>query len=429
MPAFDGLPDLLLREEWRPLPDPRPQDPLAAAAAALGAGEARRAIGLLDGAAFAAGDETAVATALRHVAGMLDGNWFPGGAAVTDPDHPPDIAQPDLPAESPDAALVVALARRLLAAAPMRRSIVDSALGVGDVAVLLRELGEVETLVVEAAPRMTGPAALLLADLQARVGLPTAALDLARAAYGPDDAIGQAVCALAAADAQLPGGRPETLGAVLVSGPVPVAGPGDPPDGLDDAYRAVADGFAQAGAGRGVAAVALRRSRLALAAGDADRARTVLRAADAAGDTALAQLIAIHAALLEVELDGDLDAAAVAAPVVDWARTIGSRSFVRGLARLCVARVALSRRRAGATRAVPRGGARRRARRRTRVRPGPAGLGGPLRRRQPPAGLDGRVPVGARRRTRPPWTRPPTGRRRHRVGPARRAGRRRLPAR
>jgi CHAT domain-containing protein len=237
---------------------------------------------------------------------------------------------------------VVTVARRLLGSAAAWRSIVETTARLGgpfprsvsDPAFAL--LGE---LTAAGWHRAAGSAALLLADLFGRGGLdPAPALDLARTEYA-DDPAGLRACRLVELDAALPGGRPELLGEDLEGFPGPAPGPAEP--GLAERYAELAAEFESAGSTRGVAAVALRRCRLALPT-DPDAAVELLdrAAADASGsgDTALARLVEVHRALLHLELGGVVDTGAVAQPIIDWAGRDGSTSFARGLARLCAGR-------------------------------------------------------------------------------------------
>ena len=98
MNVLEEMLHLLVREQWRngPVPGdpgrPRPELPpdqgaVVAAAAALGAGEPKRALRELGEPPPASdGDRAAVDRVLRRLALTLEHNWFPGGAAaVLDP--------------------------------------------------------------------------------------------------------------------------------------------------------------------------------------------------------------------------------------------------------------------------------------------------------------------------------------------------------
>ncbi len=337
--SFAELPALMLYEERRPVA--AATEPLATAAAALGVGEPKRAIAAL-AEVQGNGDEGLVAAVIRHVAAALDTNWFPGGGgAVLTGDAVAAFVAPRGEATHPDAQLVVTLGRRLLAPTPSWRSIADGArTGGGGEGFALGQASELLTDIYASMPRLVGPVALVLADLLVRAGRGNAELpfQLARGAYA-DDPVGLAACALAELDARWPGGRPELLGETLDS----VLAPPPPPDpDLPARLADVAAMFAAAGSDRGVAAVALRQSRAAADMGDRDGARAHLgRAvtlASRSGDTALLQVAGVHGGLLEIELGGRIEPAAVAEPVIAWATTVGSTSWARGLVRLCARR-------------------------------------------------------------------------------------------
>src|SRR6476659_4770415 len=80
----------LVREEWRSLPAITDQagSPLVAMAAALNAGEPKRALRLAAATSPAAGDEAIVGEALTTLAQTMERNWYPGGdaAMLTDDD-------------------------------------------------------------------------------------------------------------------------------------------------------------------------------------------------------------------------------------------------------------------------------------------------------------------------------------------------------
>lgn len=338
MSPYDVALDLLLREERRP-PAPATGGPvLVAAAAALGAGEPKRAAAAL-AAAPLTGDDARIATALVHVAVTLDHNWFPGGGGAVLTGSPPAPPGPPGTPRDPTAALLTTVAHRLVVAAPAWRSIADNARRSGSPVAgfgLVEATGLLTELVDAGRRRALGPTALVLADLhlRSRSGQHAEILRLARMFYA-GDAIGMACCDLTELDALLPGGRAELLGEDLDG--LPAALPAADPD-LAGRYRQLAGRFADAGSDRGVAAVALREAQLAAGAADGDGARAHLDRARAGGDPASAHLAVVHAALLDIELGRPVDAGTVTGPLVEWATTVGSTSWARGLARLCDSR-------------------------------------------------------------------------------------------
>ena len=343
---------LVVREEWRGRPGEVVADAaapaLVRAAAALSAGEPRRALRLID---EADADEPALADALRALAHVLDRNWFPGGAgAVLEDADLAELDVPELAVPAGDAAVPVFLAGRLLAMTPNWRSLARGGVTLGPVADIA--LGsaheELETALRLGESHAVGIAALVLADLSIRAGRITTAgqpLGLAMQAYtAAGDPIGLGACELARGDwSAEPASHPELLGEDLegTSSQSPEVFEADPAFAAER-YSVAAERFAAGDGARGLAALELRRAALAVRTGDLDAALEHLDSARAgamhAGDGALLALATVHRDLVALERDGRVDAAVSGRQVGQWAMSDGSRSFARGLARLCAAR-------------------------------------------------------------------------------------------
>jgi len=334
-------------------PGVRPDEvPFVAAAAALAAGEPKRALATLDGIP-ADGDEdrAAVERVLRRLALTLEHNWFPGGAAaLLEPGQTAQFGLPNLEASSSDVGLFVdivdffaSLPTLRTIAAGTRRGFAVPAEG-DPVAIAESRLGRLR----EAGPTVAlGAVSLATADLYVRSGrFPQAGLPLGLAlntAAALQDVAGVASCALAQGDwSAQPLSSPELLGEDLegaVPGP-PMAEPD--PAFASDRYEEARVRFAAVGSSRGLAALELRTAGLAAASGDFAAAQEMLARcgslAAEAGDGALMNLARVHDALVRIDAGASVDVAAVAAHVVEWADSVGSRSYARGLARLCHAR-------------------------------------------------------------------------------------------
>jgi hypothetical protein len=187
--------------------------------------------------------------------------------------------------------------------------------------------------------------AVELADLYRLGGLDAKAagyLAWARQAYTSlDDPAGQARCLLVEADWLIaPATSIETLGFDLndfsYAPPVPSA---EVVDRARNQHREARALFRAAHAVRGEAATQLRESYLESLAGHPVRGERRLRAAAQlfrqAGDGSAARLADVHAALAAVAA-GRLSAArpGPAADIVQWANSVGSASYGRGLGRL-----------------------------------------------------------------------------------------------
>ncbi|XVU28210.1 CHAT domain-containing protein [Actinoplanes sp. CA-054009] len=330
---------LVLREDWRDLAlFEASDDLLVLAATAISVGEPKRALALLE-----AAEPGPAAGALWHLARVQDLNWFPGGAGAAGLDDV-DFSHLVVPAEAAEATPAGDLAAYLLvhvaAELPGRRSIARDGGGLGPQ--MVTEAYEVLLRVQETGePEAIAPAAYALASL---VGQPGGPLDLARTAYQiAGDQAGEAACRLAEGDwAAHPSRHPELLDEDLE--PRTAGRPSAllDPAAAEEHYAAAEQLYAAAGSRRGAAAVALRRARLALAAGDPARAVSLLDSAgelaEAAGDGALHALILVQHALATIRNGGRVDADRVAGRVADWAKAVGSSSFARGLCRLAYAK-------------------------------------------------------------------------------------------
>ncbi|MGY1673072.1 CHAT domain-containing protein [Geodermatophilus sp. SYSU D00710] len=360
MQSLGMLLNLLIREEWRghpgrvleeagdgsyrnQLPDAEIQ--LVAAGAAICAGEAKRALQLLSE-PTGSGDTAAVGEALRQLARTVDRNWFPGAsAAVLEPGDAERLtADPPRPT-TPAGLLLMVVATRLIGALPSwRRFIAGGDEGTG---IALRMAEAVRNdLLHFGTPVAIAPAELALGDLLARAGHDAQAQDQlrrARAAYeAAQDPVGLAACALTAGDwMATPGSSPELLSEQLEDGLAASDRVGDAAGALG-LWATAERAFAAADAPRGMAAVSIRRAWLAAAAGRADEALPRLdqsrSLADRAGDSSLVRLIDVHGALARIDAGVPAEVQDVGAAVGRWATSVGSTSFARGLARLCLVR-------------------------------------------------------------------------------------------
>ncbi len=362
---FLALADGPARRVDEPLSDlPDAERPLVAAAAALAAGEPKRALRAV-GNAGGSREVEEVAGALRLAAHTLDLNWYPGGggAPISGEDMARlagEVPRPDDPWTS----LVVLIAARVIPRIQSARRIADDSRTAGQpgavesVARMLRELGaELEA---------SGTAGVLayfwlaLADVMRRAGRAADAADAVRACarFAADDPVAQAHLNLAQGDwAIAPYAHPETLGLQL-GAPVPAAMTRASDGPKAQSFYDQADTlYAQAGALRGRAALAMRRAHLARIADDrsacawlGDKAR---RLAERSGENALARLLDVHRILDRLDAGDDVTPAEVDG-LADWSQADGSTSFARGLVRLIFARVGVWQQ-AGATLAELRG--------------------------------------------------------------------------
>lgn len=352
---IDELFNLMFREEWRNLPaDRHPSGSGQPAeltwrsvAAALNAGEPGRARRLLAAATVAGQadpnpDGAAVTGMLIRLVEALDRNWFPGGqsAVLAEGDLDVVLEERTVVGSGPDAVLFIDVARFVEALPIWRR-----ALGEDDEWALAEAHARLETVRCAGRVSAIAPVALAVADLFVRSGRPEVGhglLFLARRSYravpGGPDRVGLAACALALGDwaADLDN-RPETLSELLEPRLVTGRRPGDPRRAQDH-WAAAERQYGAAGAMRGVVAVAVRRAALAVADGRPHDAVATLKAVPEVDDGALTRLVAVHLALATVQAGETVDHTAVGADLIAWAQRDGSRSYARGLARLCRAR-------------------------------------------------------------------------------------------
>lgn len=331
---------------------PADEVPFVAAAAALAAGEPKRALATLDGIPADGGeDRAAVERVLRRLALTLEHNWFPGGAAaLLEPGQTAQFGLPNLEAPSSDVGLFVDIVDFFASLPTLRTIAAGSRRGFavpaeGDpMAIAESLLGRLR----EAGPTVAlGAVALATADLCIRSGrFPQAGMPLGLAldtATALHDVAGVASCALAQGDwSAQPLSSPELLGEDLEGAPPgpPMAEPD--PEFAAGRYEEARVRFGAVGSSRGIAALELRTAGLAAASGDVIAAQEMLARcgslATEAGDGALTNLARVHDALVRIEAGASVDVDAVAAHVVGWGSSVGSRSYVRGLARLCHAR-------------------------------------------------------------------------------------------
>ncbi|MEV6956991.1 hypothetical protein [Streptomyces sp. NPDC051183] len=333
---------------------PPVERPLAEAAAALAAGEPKRALRALgSGARPATGTaRTAVhdvANALRVAALAQDLNWFPGdGGAVMSEEDIARVARPaPRPVADPDAVLLVLVAARLIPDILSARAVADHSRAAQDVLSARRALDQLTAresqLATLAPPSVRAHLWIAAADVAHRAGLvdeTTAALTTAQSLAGADPAALAQLATLQGDMVLASVSRPELLGLRL---DMDLPGPVVPPDVESArAHYARADAlFTRLGHGGGRAAIALRRAHLARHADDFTTCAAFLdaagRAARESGAGALARLVEAHSAVDRIGSGEDLPADALD-ELSRWSRTDGSGSFARGLIRLLVVR-------------------------------------------------------------------------------------------
>ncbi|MFE6158104.1 CHAT domain-containing protein [Streptomyces sp. NPDC056486] len=340
-PATDLIVALLLTDGPLPaLSASPPPDPLIAAASALATGEPKRALRLLDGA------QGPRAEALRIAAHTLDLNWSPGGSGAVMSQEEMERAgvAPPRPSD-PDAALVTLVAARFIPFMQSARSIADNSRTGGaewaadNVISELHRLGD--ELDATGIRHVRCAHRLAVADLTRRAGRSAeaaSALDACRRAADGDPLVTAQLNVLQGDFILTPESHPELLGLRLD----PLAAPGTTPASLDvaEAHYATADIlYGRTSAPRGEAAVALRRAHLARLSGERTARVRHLDRARGLASGALAQVVAAHRMLDDIEEGDDVPWHALA-DIAAWGRGDGSTSFVRGLVRLFVARAA-----------------------------------------------------------------------------------------
>ncbi|GAA4322294.1 hypothetical protein GCM10023086_47430 [Streptomyces venetus] len=331
------------------------------AGAALAAGEPKRALAVLDDPEPEETYDDLVTRTLRTAATAMDVNWGPGGAVgwalpaqgeaallkAMDGTH----ARLTILARDPGLRLAAFLAARYLPDLLVARAVlmagetlaaqppevIAAVGGAGEVGEAVRWFDEVPREIAEGG--LVGPVAyhvLVAGDVRARAGDRRRGEALRREALRlvPGDPAFAALSSLLAGDEEL-----GTPGAAERCLPLPAAR-----KTLDRAAKhyAAADAlFRDAGAARGRAAAALRLAhvaRLRRKTGDrtacVDRALTL--AADA-GDQACVALLKVHR-MLDAVADGRPSSGQDVEEVRRWASTVGSGSWLRGLAHLVAAR-------------------------------------------------------------------------------------------
>ncbi|MET9565726.1 CHAT domain-containing protein [Streptomyces tauricus] len=333
------------------------------AGAALAGGEPKRALAVLDDPEPEKTYDDLVTRTLRTAATVMDVNWSPGGAvgwALPAQDASALLKALDgthgrltVLARDPGLRLAAFLAARYLPDLLVTRAVLgngeildaqppDVLAAVGgaeEVGEAVRWFDEMPREIAEGG--LAGPVAyhlLVAADVRARAGDRRRGEASRQAALRlvPGDPAFAAMASLLAGDAELgtPGASERRL--LLPAGPRT----------LDRAARHFADAdalFGEAGADRGRAAAVLRLAHVArLRRKPDDRAACVERAltlAAAAGDRAGVVLLKVHRLLDAVE-DGRPVPVGDVAEVRRWAASVGSGSWLRGMAQLVAVRAA-----------------------------------------------------------------------------------------
>ncbi|MFL1900617.1 CHAT domain-containing protein [Streptomyces tauricus] len=333
------------------------------AGAALAGGEPKRALAVLDDPEPEKTYDDLVTRTLRTAATAMDVNWSPGGTvgwALPAQDASALLKALDgthgrltVLARDPGLRLAAFLAARYLPDLLVTRAVLgngeildaqppDVLAAVGgaeEVGEAVRWFDEMPREIAEGG--LAGPVAyhlLVAADVRARAGDRRRGEASRQAALRlvPGDPAFAAMASLLAGDAELgtPGASERRL-------PLPAG-----PRTLDRAARHFADAdalFGEAGADRGRAAAVLRLAHVArLRRKPDDRAACVERAltlATAAGDRAGVVLLKVHRLLDAVE-DGRPVPVGDVAEVRRWAATVGSGSWLRGMAQLIAVRAA-----------------------------------------------------------------------------------------
>ncbi|HQR27396.1 MAG TPA: CHAT domain-containing protein, partial [Nocardioides sp.] len=362
----------LVREDLAAVPGPvlaaaeaawarGPQDGQAqflACLAALIAGEPRRALAHLDGSV----QPPRVTAALTAWARQLDGNWYPGDVGGETTMELADAFVEPAPGQ-PTEELLEQVVRYGPLSLVTPRTLLETSLRNGAPAGAQQAVavggGNLDTLGAYAAAHGRGDLAIwtLLAgaDLTRRAGLLPQSQQLLATARAQFAAVGDAprlaLTHLVEGDwYAAPGASPESLGWDLAPQPGPSPfGPADLPRAAA-AYDVAAAVLGPVDVPRLRGALALRRAFLARGASDPQPRRRHLDEAAAAyavaGDSAAAQLVAVHRLVADID-DGVLGAHALdlgsgwhrpghgpVAGVLAWADSVGSRSWCVGLGRL-----------------------------------------------------------------------------------------------
>ena len=336
--------------------DPRdPQAHLDACLAALVAGEAKRALALLRDSLQA----PRVTAALTAWARLSDGNRYPGGVGAETAGTVLDASVAVAPG-TPLEMLVEHVAAYGPPVLPTVRTLIEHALRAGNrggvqeaVTTGVTGLQRLGNLAVQLGfPAIAQWATLAGADLFHRAALPEWQPWLQQAREMAAEPAQLALTFLVEGDwAATPGSSPEAMGWDLAAQNAPSPLGGSDVAGADLLWRLAGTTMDVAPAPPAmVAALALRRSLVARAAGDAVRRTAELDAAAAgcrsAGDSAGAHLVGIHRVVADIEA-GRLGGLALElgggwrppdrgalADLIAWAETVGSRSWCVGLSRL-----------------------------------------------------------------------------------------------
>ncbi|MBB4885271.1 CHAT domain-containing protein [Streptomyces netropsis] len=339
-----------------------------AAAAALAAGEPKRALTALDRAPEGPAGHAVVTRALRTAATALEHDWFPGGTSDAAPGPQAQAARSALHATAagtaagiatvadPGLRLAAVLAGRLLpdllsarrtVGHGMRASSAYEEAAEHDAARAARDgirpaLRWFDALREDtAAGGRAVPAAyhsLLAADLRVRAADPGGAKALRRDALrvAPDSLVVGGFSALLVGDWELGAPGAAERCSARDSTPGPRA-----PARAEARYKLAEERFRAAGSARGQAAALLRIAHAARVQGRTpDRVAALERAlalATEAGDGACAALLRVHRSLDRITAGQQPDPRDVEA-VLAWTSTVGSGSWGRGLVELVTER-------------------------------------------------------------------------------------------
>lgn len=324
---------------------PAEEQLLVLAAAALAAGEPKRAKRLLQSPLPAGLAD--LAAVLVNLATVMDLNWCPGDAgAILSVDEAAVLDRAQAANLSPQD-VIRYLAGWLVPQLLSLRAVTGTGPGDGDfadqLASRLRSFAGFDPPAPR--PRIASLHSLAAADLFFRTGdlwSVQRALNDGVAAAGLD-AAAQAYAALVQGDWQAePRHHPETLGLLLIGKDLPSVVAGPDLLAATDLYARAARGWTLAGSQAGAAAAALRQAHVARKNGDAV-SRDALRAraeslALAAGSTALALLAQLHGMIDRIS-DGDEPDPRWVDRVIAWSASDGSSSYARGFVRVLTARV------------------------------------------------------------------------------------------
>jgi CHAT domain-containing protein len=348
-------------------PAPLQENRLDAVSACLMAGEARRALRLMQEVENNAASQrvTTRVRALRAWAEALDRNWYPGntGAEIDEPvsraiSHIEAATSTDPEVRMLEACVAHGPVSLLSARSLFLSTLTRAPQAAGQLlAVSIRQLETFQQVASETGhPRYGVWANIAAADLLRRTGHPEPALQLLRQARQmyeeTGDHAGTACCCLVEGDWwATPRSSPEALGFVLeAAGMQEEAAPAGNGEQASVRYDQAATLLARAGQPRLDGALALRRAVLAWQRKDWDVQLEWLSKAGAAfaaaGDRAAAQLVTVHRLIADVSrgeaaavrraagAGWDLAARGPVAELLAWGREDGSISFVAGLGRL-----------------------------------------------------------------------------------------------